>query len=206
MSGHDTPPGSAPPPQSVPPPPRETLPESVVAGGAPSAQIPQPSSTSPAAPASRGTLGAAPPVGARSTSPWTTLMASLTTAEKLILGGAVVIVLVDLIFAIIIQQYSFSILLWVAAVGGLAVAFARRRIPRVLPAPYERLLLVVGGLAVVVGAREIVFDLFRILRPPLGASPAYILGFIGLVVGVAAMGYGAWLIWRDSSARDSSTR
>jgi hypothetical protein len=129
------------------------------------------------------------------------MLASMSQAEKLILGGALLLVLVDLVFSIIAQQYGFSTIIWTAAVAALVIAFVRRRSPELLPARYEVLLLGAAAIVVVVGLRQVLGDLFVFLRPPLGGSPAFMLGFVGLIAGVAAMAYGAWLIWKDAGAR-----
>jgi hypothetical protein len=121
------------------------------------------------------------------------LTASMSRAEMLILGGALLIIAVDLAFGILIRSFIVSGVLWAAAAALLALAVLQRRAPRALPVPYRSLLVGVAGVGVLVAGRDVLADLVRILRPPVGADPAFVFGFIGLVAGAAAMAAGVWL-------------
>lgn len=123
----------------------------------------------------------------------------MSRAELLILGGALLLLLVDLIFGLAIVEYAFSDVVWTAAALALIVAFVNRRMPSLLPGAYGTLLLGLAVVAVVMGVREIVEDVLFILRPPAGADAAYVLGLVGLIVGVGAMAAGAWQILRGGS-------
>jgi hypothetical protein len=129
----------------------------------------------------------------------THLLDSLSAAEKLVLGGALVIIAVDVIFGILIRGYLIPDLVWAAAALTIALAFVQRRSPTVLPVPYRTLLVAVAGVGVLVAARHVVIDALHILRPPMGADPAFVVGFLGLVVGGSAMAMG---VWRLLTGRD----
>ena len=149
--------------------------------------------TAPAFPATGSDAATAAPAR---TSPVAALIASLSQAEQLILGGSLLIVLVDLVFVIIVRGYSFSDVVWAAAAAALFVAWLHRRSPGVLPLRYETALLILAALAAVIAARKILSDLLFVLRPPIGADAAFMLGMLGLAVGAAAMAMGAWRLAR----------
>lgn len=122
------------------------------------------------------------------------LMASMSRAEMLILVGALVVIAVDMVFGILIRSYMVSGVVWAAAAALVALAILLRRAPNALPVPYRSLLVAVAGLGVLVAGRDVLADLLHILRPPMGADPAFVLGFVGLVAGAAAMAAGVWFL------------
>ena len=168
------------------------------AGGPP----PPPSAEQQALPLTPTGVGGAPsppppPPAAARPSPLAGLLSSLSQAEQLILGGALLVLLVDLVFGIVIRAYIISDVVWAAAAGALMVAWLHRRSPAMLPLRYETVLLVLAALAAIVAARKVLSDLLFVLRPPIGADGTFVLGMLGLAVGAAAMGAGVWLLARD---------
>jgi hypothetical protein len=158
----------------------------------PATPPPPPATPPPAAPPP-----SAPPPSPGAPSPVSTFMASLSQAEMFILGGAALLFLVDLILGVLLDARYIGDVIWLLAAITLVVAFIQRRSPRLLPASYETILLILGALVAVSAVREIVVDLLFFLRPPAGASIAFVLRLVGLVVGAGAMGWGAWLLARS---------
>lgn len=145
---------------------------------------PAPPSAQPPAPAPAGP------------SPLTGALASLSKAELFIAGGAALIVLTDLVF-VIFGPYGFSNVIWAAAAVALIAALAHNRMPASLAASYEWLLVGLAAVAVLLGIRQVVFDVVFIATPPAGLSVVRLLGMIGLYVGLAGMAWGAWQLWRS---------
>jgi len=145
-------------------------------------------SWSSSAPPPPGAAPAAPPAP----SALSALIASMSQAELLIVGGALLLVALDLFLGILARGYFFSNLVWASAVAALLIAFAQRRAPASLPVPYRASMVVLGLAAAVVAVRGVVGDLSVFMRPPMGADAISVLGLFGLLVGAGAMGLGAW--------------
>jgi hypothetical protein len=122
------------------------------------------------------------------------LKASMTRSEMLILGGAIVVIAVDLVFGILIRSFMVSGVVWAAAAAVVGLAVVQRRAPNALPLPYRSLLVGAAGIGVLVAGRDVLADAVHILRPPMGADPAFVLGFLGLLAGAAAMAAGVWML------------
>jgi hypothetical protein len=127
------------------------------------------------------------------------MIASMSQAELFIAGGAALILLTDLVF-VIFGTYGFSNVIWAAAAGALIAVFAHNRMPVSLAANYEWLLVGLAAVAVLLGIRELVIDVKFIATPAAVLSVTRLLGMVGLYVGVAALAWGAWTIWKGRSA------
>lgn len=141
----------------------------------------------------------APPAApAAPAAPASSLLANFSQPELLIVGGGLLILLVDIIFGMF-GPFSFSNIIWVAAAVAVVAAVLVRFGRMTLPFPYESLLVAAGFLAALSGVRDLIYDLLFISRPG-GASTGYMLGAVGLYLGVALMAVGAWLLWRRRPA------
>lgn len=153
----------------------------------------------PAMPPPPAPAAPAPAAPAPARSPMSGMLASMSQAEMLMAGGAVLILLTDLVF-VIFGDYSFSTVAWGAAAVALILILANGRASAInfSRSTYQALLIVLGMLALVVGVRELIRDLVFI--PGRNLSVSFLLGMVGLYVGVALMGFAAWQLWRGRSA------
>lgn len=82
-----------------------------------------------------------------------------TTGERLIALSAALILLVDLLGNIILEDYSFSRIVWIAALLIVVAVVLRRFRDAALPMDYTWLMIVLGFIAGAVIARELVANL-----------------------------------------------
>lgn len=139
-----------------------------------------------------------PPPAAPADAPMTNMFASFSQAELLIGGGALLIVLTDIVFGMF-GPFSFSNIIWVAAAIALLAVVLVRFGRMALPVPYDSVLVVAGAVAAISGVRDFIYDVLYVARPG-NSSPGYVLGMVGLYVGVGLMAFGAWLLWRRRAA------
>jgi hypothetical protein len=120
-------------------------------------------------------------------------------AEVFMGGGALIVVLSDLAFALF-GSYFYSSVVWTAAAFVVFAAFFSTRFPAAV-APHRMWLMLA---ATVVGALSAVRDMANSLMllatntAPLDVS--YLLGMIGMSVGVVLMIIGASRIWRGEAS------
>jgi hypothetical protein len=125
-------------------------------------------------------------------SPLDNLVASMGTAQLLIVGGAAVLVVVDLLFGVLLREYFIGDAMWLGA-GGILLAFlVGRRMPNMLPMAYERVLLVGGLIVAIVGARGIIFDVVSLVRSPSAWNAMEIIGLLAYIAAVLAVAWGVW--------------
>ena len=138
-----------------------------------------------------------PPAAPAQPSAIATLISAMSRWEQLTVAGALVIVLGDLLFGIILREFYAGDLLWIAAAVAL-VAFAANR--RATVPLYFNLMLLAGGIVALLGARELVIELLFILRNFADVSAVYLIGFIVWTAGLVLMAWGAWLTWNSRDA------
>jgi uncharacterized membrane protein YhaH (DUF805 family) len=119
-----------------------------------------------------------------------------TTGERLIALGAVLILLVDLLGDIIFQDYSFSVITWVAALLIVVAVVLRRFRDAALPMDYTWLLIVVGFIAGAAIARELVADVRYDYWDRGGGT---VLFALLLYAAGALVLVGSSLLWSDST-------
>lgn len=162
----------------------------------PPAQPAEPAPAAPAAPAPSAAPSPAPAAAATpASSPVSSALASMSQAELMIGGGALLIVLVDLIFAVFLGSYSFSQVLWAGAIIALLAIAMTHFLRMTLPFAYGSLLMLAGALVGITGVRELLRDLV-FLTGRTGPNAEFLLGALGLYVGVALVVFGAWTMWR----------
>jgi hypothetical protein len=157
----------------------------------PPAAAPAPAAAPPPAPPAQ----AAPPASATATAPSAvnSFMASMSQAELMMGGGALVILLADLVFGVF-GDYGFSAVIWgSAAVVVIAVAM-RRLFKWGFGTGYETILVVATLLAVLATIRNLILDVLFV--PGRNLDITYFLGALTLYVGVALMAVGAWRMLR----------
>jgi hypothetical protein len=161
-------------------------------------------SVPPAPPGPESTHAATPPPSpAASTVPATpaapsamsTFVSSMTQAELMVGGGALIILLADLIFGIF-GDYSFSSVIWGAAAVAVLVIALRRLLNRGFGTAYETILLVATALVVLATIRNLILDVLFV--PGRNLDITYFLGALALYVGVALMAIGAWRMLRTT--------
>jgi hypothetical protein len=158
---------------------------------------PPPSAATPAAPPP---AAAAPqPAAPASTGPSTSLLAGVSQGELMILAGSALILIGDIIFGVF-GDYSYSAVVWVAAVLSLILILTHNRPQMALEMPaggYRIALILLGGLAFLAGVRYLLLDIVYVPGRSLGAT--YFLGAIVFYVAVGLMSFGAFQIWRRRS-------
>jgi len=127
------------------------------------------------------------------------MVSSMSQWELFIVGGALLIVLGDLLFGLLLREYYAPDVIWGVAAIALVVFAANRRAPGSVPM-YVNVMLLAGAAVAILGAREFIYDLLTVLRNLNVVGPAYLLGFVVWVIGVALMAWGAWLAWRSRGA------
>lgn len=123
------------------------------------------------------------------------LVASMGMAQLLVVGGAALIVVVDLILGVLLREYSAPSVAWAGA-AAILLAFLASRMSSALPFRYETALLIVAAVVAAVLVRNFVIDLLVFLRPPVGLSAPVMLGLVLYALAGAAMAWGAWQLWR----------
>jgi hypothetical protein len=151
---------------------------------------------SPDAPPPTAPPPAAPPPAPSAPSPMASMVSSMSQAEMLVVGGAVLLLGLDLIFGILLRDFYAGDLIWLASALVLIAFLVSRRAAGSLPFKYETILLVAGGAVLLLGARDIVIEVYFILRRSFDVNATYLLGALIFIVGVVAMGVGAWQLWR----------
>ena len=159
-----------PPPQSAPPP----------AQPAPAAAQPVP----------------APAAGSQVSS----ALSALSQAELMILGGSLLILVVDLVFSIVLDWYFIDELTFLLAAVALIAVVMTRFLRMSLPVDYSLLLVGSGLLLGVLGVRNLVWDLFIVGRRSSAQDVEYLLPALLLYVGIALVFFGAWRLWRGRTA------
>lgn len=131
-------------------------------------------------------------------SPLDSLVASMGLTQLLIVGGASILLVLDILFGVILREYFIGDAMWLGAAAILLGFLVGRRMPGLLPMAYQSVLLVGGLIVTLVGARGIIFDVVSLVRSP-GAWGA--MEVIGLVIYVVAVGAVAWGVWQLSKGR-----
>jgi hypothetical protein len=161
------------------------------------ASAPEQAPSAPPPPTQPATAPAAPAAPAAATPlPGSALVKSLSRAELFIAGGAALILLADLVFVIIMRAYGGSTITWIAAAVSLILILSNGRVGELTlsSATYKTALLVLGALALLGGFRDLIYDI--VILPGRTVDVSYLLGALGLYVGVALMAFGAWQLWK----------
>ena len=126
-------------------------------------------------------------------------LSKMSRAELFIAAGAALIILTDLIL-VIFGPYSFSNVIWAAAATALVLVLTHGRVAMMSWASsnYATLLSLAGLVAALVAIRELVRDARFI--PGRSLDAMFLLGMVGLYVGVALMAFGAWQLWSRRAA------
>jgi hypothetical protein len=161
---------------------------------------PAPPTAAPPAATPPPAAGAPPPAApVASTGPSTSLFAGVSQGELMILAGSALILLGDIVFGIF-GDYSYSAVVWVAAVLSLILVLTHNRPQLGMDMPaggYRIALILLGGLAFLAGVRYLLLD--AIYVPGRNLSLTYFLGALVFYVAVGLMSFGAFQIWRRRS-------
>jgi hypothetical protein len=136
---------------------------------------------------------AAPPP-APAASPMSGMLSSMSRAELFIAAGAALILVTDLIFTVF-GAYGSTNIVWAAAAVALVLILTHSRVSSMSlsDSTYRALLLVTGFVALLAGIRDLLYDIQYFPGRPVDIT--YMLGALGLYVGVALMAFGAWQLW-----------
>jgi hypothetical protein len=118
----------------------------------------------------------------------------------MILAGSALILVGDIVFGIF-GDYSYSAVVWVAAVLSLILVLTHNRPQLGMAMPeggYRIALILLGGLAFVAGVRYLLLD--AIYVPGRSLSATYFLGALVFYIAVGLMSFGAFQIWRRRGA------
>jgi hypothetical protein len=180
-------------PGATTPPPGQPAPPAAIPAPLPPASAPPPPASAPAP-------AAGTPAPAAASSPMSGAFASMSQAELMIGGGALLIVLIDLIFAVFLGSYSFSQVLWAGAVVALLAVAMTHFMRMTLPFAYTSLLMLAGAVVAITSVRELLRDLIFLTGRSGPVRAEFLLGALGLYVGVALMVFGVWTMWRSRAA------
>lgn len=127
------------------------------------------------------------------------MLASMSQAELMIGAGALLILLTDLVF-VLFGPYSFSQVIWAAAATSLVLVLTHGRVAMMswVGSNYQTLLSLGILVAVLMAIRELLRDLLFI--PGRSLDSMFLLGMVGLYVGVAVMAFGGWQLWKGRAA------
>jgi len=142
---------------------------------------------------------APPPSAPAQPSAMSTMVSSMSQWELFLVGGALVLVIGDLLFGILLREKYAGDLIWVAAAVALVAFFANRRTPGSVPM-YANLMLVAGAVVALLGVREFIVSLLFALRNLDSVGSVYLIALVVWTVGLALMAWGAWLAWRSRGA------
>jgi len=161
--------------------PDDTAPAPAPAAPTPPAVPPAPT---PAAPQAAGPT------------PLDNLVASLGLSQLLIVGGAALLVLVDLVFGVLIRDYYVADVVWVPAALIVVAFVVNRRGMASLPFRYESVLLGLSLIIIVGGVRDALIGLLSIAQSPTAWNALEIISHLALTAAVVAIAWGAWQLWR----------
>ena len=136
-----------------------------------------------------------------SQSPMNSMMSSMSQWEMFILAGALALIIGDLVFGILLREVYAGDLIWLGAAIAALAYFANRRAPGSVPM-YRNVMLLSAAVVALVGVRDVVIEVYFILRNlnDLTDEPAYLLGVLIWIVGIALVAWGGWLLWRNRAA------
>ncbi len=121
-----------------------------------------------------------------------TMVARYGMSRLIAAGGALLIILGDLVFSIF-GGYGYSNIVWACAAVVLVTVLIGHRLPPVIANNQNNIILIAALLALLMTIRE-VFDDVRYLTSPGGIAVSWILGAIFIYGGVALMALGAWRV------------
>jgi hypothetical protein len=124
-------------------------------------------------------------------------LTGVSVGERMLLIGAVLLVLGDLVFDIFLD-YSFSDTAWLAAVVAAILILVHMRPMNGLSVPaggYRLALIILGVIAFLSGVRWLLFDLQAFGG---SISVSYLVGALVFYAGVILMGIGAFQVFRKA--------
>lgn len=150
--------------------------------------------TPPPAPAAPGNPSpAAAPAGPNALD---NLVAAMGMSQLLMVGGALLLLGVDIVLGWLARQYYVGDALWLGAVLIVLGYFLSRRAPAMLPFSYQALLSGGALIIAIVGVRGIVLDLISVLTVPGAWDAIELIGLVLYAVGIVAVAWGAWMMMR----------
>jgi hypothetical protein len=135
-----------------------------------------------------GTQSAAAPSTAAS------FVGSMSRAELAILGGGALLLLLEVI-GWFVGGFGLSLVIVAGAAVGVILVLLRGSLPASISSSYTALLFAFGLLTVVPGVDVFIRGLLDIMRSG-GPGVGYLLNWLGLGVGVAAIAFGVYLLLR----------
>jgi hypothetical protein len=119
-----------------------------------------------------------------------TMVAQYGMSKLLAAGGALLIIVGDLVFSIF-GPYGYSNIVWACAAVVLITVLVGHRLPAVIANNQNNIILIGALLAVLMSIREVLTDI-AFLSTPGGVAVTYFLGALSIYGGVALMAIGAW--------------
>ena len=115
--------------------------------------------------------------------------------------GALILVLGDLVFGILLRDFYAGDVVWLASAIALIAFYANRRWPGRISA-YTTVMLLAAVVVGLVGLRDALIEVYYILRniSTLSDGAIYLIGFVVWIVGLVLVAYGGWMLWRSRSA------
>jgi len=129
------------------------------------------------------------------------MMSSMSAWERFMVIGALILVLGDLVFGILLRDFYAGDVVWLASAIALIAFYANRRWPGRISA-YTTVMLLAAVVVGLVGLRDALIEVYYILRnlSDLTNELTYLLGIIIWIAGIALVAWGGWQQLRSRSA------
>ncbi len=130
-----------------------------------------------------------------------TMVESMAPWERYVVIGALVLILGDVVFGILLREFYAGDLMWLASAVALLAFYANRQRAGSVPA-YASLMLLVAAAVAVVGVRGFLIEAYYVLRNAgdMSNEMVYLLGFVVWIIGVLLVAWGGLVLWRSRSA------
>lgn len=121
--------------------------------------------------------------------------------ERFVLIGALILILVELVFGILLREFYANDVIWLASVVALLAFYANRQRPGSVPA-YESVMLLAAAAVAIVGVDRFLYEGYYILRNAgdMSDQAVYLLGFVVFIIGAVLVAWGGWMLWGRRSA------
>jgi hypothetical protein len=130
-----------------------------------------------------------------------TMVESMAPWERYVVIGALVLLLGDVVFGILLREFYAGDVMWLASAIALVAFYANRQRAGSVPA-YASLMLLAAAAVAVIGVRGFLIEAYYVLRnaATISNEMVYLLGFVVWIIGVLLVASGGLMLWRSRSA------
>lgn len=143
-------------------------------------------------PPSQPPTQAAPPPSAMGA-----MVDSMAPWERYVVIGALVLILGDVVFGILLREFYAGDVMWLVSAIALVAFFANRQRAGSVPA-YSSVMLLAAAAVAVIGVRGFLIEAYYVLRnaSTISNEMVYLLGFVVWIIGVLLVAWGGLMLWR----------